>query len=286
MGIQLLRNTFLIRADKDLNTRLKIKGHNDQPLFLDTDFQKYQHATQFGQIAHIPLSISQEYINDVKLNVGDTVVFHHFVCQPDNLMKVPGANGGEFYKCEYYNLWCTLKGANMQPIEDFIFVEPILEPENALRSSSGLLHMKRDRQKMKNTGIVFAVSKSAKEKGVRMGDRVFFTNDADYEIKIIDKDFYRMRLRNIIAVERDGKLMCLSDKMIVKEIPMDQKFESMQAFRKDKIGVVVNIGAEIKGVAVGDEISYFNIMNTSIGFDGEFYSLLTTEQVNYKMLNK
>ncbi len=282
--IQLLRDTFLLRADKDLNSRLNIKGHNGLPLFLDTDFNKYQHATQFGEIAFVPLSITDEYINDVPLKVGDKVIIHHFVVNQENIIE---ADGEKLYRCEYHQLWSKIEGTYMQPLEDFIFVEPMMEPENALRSESGLLHIKRNPQKMRNTGIVFSASKAAKAKGLRMGDRVFFTNDADYDIKIVEKEYYRMRLRNIIAVERDGRLLCLSDKMIVKEIPKEA-FSGLLRLQdnRNKKGKVLNIGQEIKGVGIGDTVSYFNGSSTALSYNGEHYAFLTAEQINYKLLEQ
>jgi len=187
---QLLKDTFLIRANASLNSVTDIKGLNGQNLVIDIDFQKYQHSTQIGEIAYIPLSVSKEYLNDTKLSVGDKVVFHHFVCQPDNEVVV----GGEtLYKCAYYFMWAKINlNQTFHPLEDFIFVEPILEPESAVRTSGGLM-LKLDRENMPNTGIVFAASNAAKEKGLRMGDRVFFTNDADYDIKITGNNYYRMR---------------------------------------------------------------------------------------------
>lgn len=279
---QLLKNTFLIRANDKLNSTTNIIGYNNQPLIIDTDFQKYHHSTQIGEIAYIPLSVSSEdYLYDNKLSVGDKIVFHHFVCQPDNEVYV---NGEKLFKCDYFFIWAKINNNKFEPLEDIIFVEPIVEQENEIKTKGGLL-LKNFLGKVKNIGVVYAASKSASEKGLVAGDKVFFTNDADYDIKIFGKDFYRMRSRNIIGIERNGRLVCTSDKMIVKEIvDKSSKKLLMLVNNREKIGKVINIGAEIKGISIGDIVCYFNGLASRLNYQEEEYSFLKSEEISYKIL--
>jgi len=277
--MELIKNVFLISADKDLNSKVKIGGKS---LFVDRDFDKYRYSTQIGEVFSCPKKIDEkEFINDTAINNGDIVIFHHFVCQPNNLVIV---GGKELYKCEFYNLWAKIENQKITPIEDFIFVEPILEPESNL-TSNGLL-LKTSREPLKNQGIIFALSSAARKSGLRMGDKVFFTNNADYDIKILESTLYRMRVRNIIGVERNGQLVCLSDKLLVKEIVKENKLNGLIYFqnKREKTGVVKSIGEKIKGISVGTNVSYFEGLSSSLNYNGENYSFLSVEQLNYKYI--
>lgn len=273
---------FLVRADKDAKQTTSIKGHDGENLILDTDFQKYYHATQVGEVAFSPQIIDSEYLNDNPVKDGDQVLFHHFVCQEDNAVKY---NGETLFQCEYFHIWARIVNTKLEPLEDFIFVEPILEPEENISTPGGLL-LRAERQNLSGCGKVFALSKEAKKYGIRMGDVVFFTKDADYGINVMDHDLYRMRIRNIIGVERNGKLVCLTNKMLVLDITEDELRGGLIYRRneRERTGKVCNIGEDIKGIAIGEKISYFNGLASKLRYCGIDYSFLTIEDVNYKHL--
>lgn len=280
--MKLIKDLFLIRADIDSKRVTTVIGHSGGNLHLDTDFNKYHHATQVGEVAFNAQIIDSEYKNDNPVKAGDVVVFHHFVCQPDNEVKY---NDEKLYKCEYYHIWAKIVNAKLEPLEDYIFVEPVLEPEEHTRTEGGLL-LRTERAYLKNVGKVFALSNQAKKSGLRMGDIVFFTNDADYDIKLLGTDLYRMQLRNIIGIERNGKLACLTNKMLVADIT-EAEVRSGLYYQKNprvRVGVVYNIGEDIKGVAIGEKVSYFNGLTSQLNYCGKKYSFLTTEDINFKFL--
>jgi co-chaperonin GroES (HSP10) len=275
--MRLIKDVFLIRANKNMNKSIIIGG---KTLTVDTDFEKYRHATQVGEIAFSPKIIDKEYLYNTPLNDGDKIVCHHFVCQPDNLISI---NNEEFYQCEYYNIWAKIEGEKIKPLEDFIFVEPILEPESNLYSGS--LQVKREREYLKNQGIVFALSKSARAAGLKMGDRIFFTNNADYDIRLLDKNLYRMRIRNIIGVEREGELVCLNDKILVKEINSEKKVNGLlyAENKREKTGEVKLVGDGITEIRRGEIVSYFNGLSSSLTYKNIQYAFITEDQINYKL---
>ena len=51
-----------------------------------------------------------------------------------------------------------------------------------------------------------------------------------------------------------------------------------------RVGIVYNIGEDIKGVAIGEKVSYFNGLTSELNYCGKKYSFLTTEDINYKFL--
>lgn len=280
--MKLIKDLFLIHADLESQHISSITGHDGNKLFLDTDYQKYKHAVQIGTVAYSPQIIDKEYSNDNKVIDGDTVLFHHFVCQPDNKVV---HDGKELYKCEYFHIWAKIVSGNLEPLEDFIFVEPIAQPEDSKKTNSGLV-LPSEKKFISNCGRVFALSQKAKINGLRVGDIVFFTNDADYDINVEGKDLYRMRMRNIIGVERSGKLTCLSDKMLVLDVT-DSVTKDGLVYKKserDRCGIVYNIGHNIKGISLGDKVNFFNGLTSQLMYGGQMYSFLKTEDINYKYL--
>jgi len=268
------KDTFLIEvADSKINT-IGAFGIKEN-IRIDTDYNKYKHATQIGKIIATPIRITSKYSNDTPLKVGDVVIFHHFVCQPDHKTNL----GDNIYRAEYFHIYGKMEEGNLVAIEDMIFVDPILEPEENM--FCGVLQIKPHREYLKQQGIVFAASKKAKACGVNSGDKVFYTKSADYTMNVENHLLYRMRIRNIMAIERDGDLVCLSDKVLVKFIPQESMEGVLFSFKQQQrlLGEVYKVGAETKGVKVGEKVVYSAGASGSIEYKGEIYSLL--EYVTY-----
>lgn len=287
--MKVAKDTFLIRVQSDRNADIGITGDNGKKIIIDTDYNKYKHTAQIGEIFACPIRITNQYIYDLQLKEGDTVVFHHFVCQPDHKVNI----GENIYRAEYFHIYAKMfvgpkeiNGAiacywDMQPLEDIIFVAPILEDEDNL--FAGKIRIKNHRENLKQTGIVFALSNKAKEAGICEGDKVFFSANADYQMKVIDKDLYRMRIRNIAAIERDEKLVCLHTKILVKEIGPENSSGIFTDVKKNQQtrGVVESVGKNISGIETGQQISYFNSSLGSIEYKGSVYAFLELRNINY-----
>lgn len=280
--MKLIKDLFLIRADKDSKRITSIIGHDGEKLSLDTDFQKYQHATQIGEVAFSPQIIGSEFLNNTPIKDGDTILFHHFICQDDNQVKY---NNEILYSCEYFHIWAKIQNSKLEPLEDFLFIEPILEPLTHTKTDGGLI-LKAERSKLKNIGKIFALSKAAIKLGMREGDIVFFTNDADYDINVLGRDLYRMRIRNIVGVERNARLVCLSNKLLVLDITDAEIKKGLMHNKniRDRTGVIYNVGADIKGLAIGDKVNYFDGVSSRLNYMGKNYSFLTEDNITYKHL--
>ncbi len=282
--MQPIQNLFFIRANPDLHKTLSIKSHDGRNLILDTDFQKYNYATQIGEIAYAPLCISDEYTNDNPVKVKDTVVFHHFVCQPDNEFI---SNGERVYKCEYFHLFAKIENEKLTALEDFIFVQPILESEDSIWSLCKKIQLKPRRENLKYQAIVFSLSKQAEESGLLEGDKVYFTKDADYDINLFGIDLWRMRVRNIVAVERNGQLICLNDKIMVKCISDQDAWVNTGSVimkpedTKEKRGVIIGIGSGVSGLNTGLLISYFNSVGTKLKFGKETFAFIGKSNISF-----
>lgn len=275
--MRLVKDTFFIKADKNANDFISLKGHDGKPLMIDTDIEKFKHAVKVGTVAVTPLEISDEYFDASEIPVGATVLFHHHVVQPERLVIV---DGEEFYRADYFHLFAYIQDDVLIPVEQFIFCEPILEPEENLWH--GMFHLKAHRENLKGCAKVIFSSRRACEEGIVPGDIVYFTKNADYDINVFGRDYWRMRIRNIIAVDRAGKLVCFKDKLVVK--PID-KFLKTDFIHEDKsrdfFGEVIEVGNDVKDIVAGDKVNYCHGVTTKLSRNGEELSILAVSNINY-----
>ena len=282
-------DTFLIQIENALEENMGITGVDGKQIKLDTDYNTFDHSCRIGKIFACPVSISQQYSNDTKLSVGDTVIFHHFVTMPDHHVNIAPGN---IYRSEYFHIYAKLGSYTEMknntwsdhtyiiPIEDAIFVEPILEPEENM--FSGSIQVKTQRENLVQQGKVFALSKRAKAAGLLEGDHVHFTHNAEYEMKIIDNHLWRMRIRNITLVIRDGGVVCLADKVLIQEHPTNQQ-EKLFCEKKtlQLNGEVIAVGGKVKGVEAGTRVNYYNSIGGSVNFEGNNYAFVEPRHINY-----
>lgn len=261
------KDTYIIKVDTPKRDTIGVAG-----IKIDTDYNKYKHATQVGTIVACPVALSDQYEKDGDLKEGDSVVFHHFICQPNHKIDE------NVYRCEYLHIYGKIDNVNLQAIEDVIFVKPILEPEENM--FMGGFQIKPHREYLPQQGIVYSASKKANARGVYAGDKVFFTKNADYEMNIHGTMVYRMRIRNIVSIERNGKLVSFKDRLIVK--PFLPKTQFMDARVSSQLfGEVQYVGDDIKGVNVGDIIGYYNGVNGDVIHNGEKYAFIELRNINY-----
>lgn len=275
--MKLASDTFLIKVNTPVKSDSGIKGINGSSIKIDTDFNKYNYSQQIGTIHTLPIFITDKYHNDTEINVGDTVVFHHFVCQKDHLVD----HIQNLYRLEYFHIYAMIKENEIIPIEDVIFVEPIMEKEEDIRMGS--LQVKSKPELLVGQGTIFALSKKSKEAGLMMGDNVYFTKNADYPMTITDKNLYRMRLRNIIIVKRDDNIICPKGRVLIKEFPRKKSGYTFDKGTLQMKGEVIQVAEDIKTVKKGDLIDFFSKIGGGLEITGAMFYLIDERHINYKL---
>lgn len=271
--MRLIKDTFFVKADKDLNKYLSLKGIDGKPLVVDTDIEKFKHTPKIGVIAYAPLEIDQQYSGGCLLKEGDTILFHHHVVQDCNKVTV---DEQELYRAEFFQIFAKVENDRIVPIENFIFVEPILEPEENLWH--GIFMLKPHREYLKTHGKAMFVSETASAYGIMSGDIIYFTKNADYEVDLFGKIYWRMRIRNVMALERNDKLICFRDKIIVKEVP---KVGIIDPTDKGNFGTIVSVGSEVSGIEFGSKVNFSHGVSTKLNYKGEALSFLSISNINY-----
>lgn len=266
--MRVAKNTYLVEVDEQF-VRPVIGGLK---MFVDTDFNPRVLSTRIGKIHTLPVALDEEYRYDNKLEIGDEVVFSHLVCQNKNKFAE------NIFFCRYHNIYTKVVNDNFEVLEDIIFCEKMYAPDLKI----GALEIKGSVSD--KFARVFEVSKHAQEEGVEKGDIIYFTKNADYEIEISGKVFYKMHLRNVIGIERDGELKTFRNKLLVKNTTVLSKVGQMERMYADttlQTGEVILSGKT--GIPKGTVLTYLNGSASAINWRGEDYSFLNLENIKYTL---
>lgn len=263
--MRVARNKFLVEVSEQFVTP-KIKGLE----FIDADFNPKVLATKVGKIHSLPICISSEHRNDVKLEVGDEIIFNHLTCQNRNKFSE------NIFFCQYYNIYGLIKDGELKPLEDVFFCTKIIEPDTNFAGFNipGKVSSK--------CATVFAVSEYVGKEGVQVGDIIYFTKNADYEINIAGNELYKMHLRNVIGIERGGELTTFRNKLLVKdvtELGMIGGLEKIYANNSLRKGVVMEAGTT--GIEQGTVVTYFNGVASVLNWKGQDYAFINEENIKY-----
>lgn len=170
---------------------------------IDPTIEKYHHAKQHGTVY-----ATNEYMESVGCEVGDTIWFHHFVPYDSTIQYYHQSNaieeikGAKVYNVDYPDQIYLIRKKDTGEyicVDDYLFLEPIIE--KAPRSPSGLILETWDERQKERYGRVVFLGQKSKDLGIEVGDEVYFLLDADYEMNIDGRDLWRMRHTEIVFKE-------------------------------------------------------------------------------------
>lgn len=167
-------------------------------LWMDTELERAWHARQYGVIIHPTLNPKHGYQKcDIELNEGEKVYFHHFVMDDRFQQKIADVENDKTYKAHVDQVYCVIRNGNPVMLQDFIFVEPVFEPEENYMTKSGIM-LKAEPEKLEREGIVRHINKFSNDCGVEVGDHIYFDTGCNYEMEVEGKTYYRMRNENVL----------------------------------------------------------------------------------------
>lgn len=259
------KNKFLVEVN-DQFVRQNIPGLT----FIDTDYNPKLLSTKVGRIHSLPIRMDDRFKYDVKLDVGDDVVFDHLVCQDLNKFS------DTVFFCEYFNIYAKIIDGAIVPLEEFLFCEKTVESGVEIGCFNVPSYVSDKR------ATVYALSNYAKACGVLVGDVVYFTKNADYSIEVGGKEFFKMKMHSIIGIERDGVLTTFGKKLLVKnitELGMVGGLNKIYADTSLQVGVVIESGDT--DIAKGAKVTYFNASATEMEWNGDKYGFINEENIKY-----
>tara|TARA_R110002012_G_scaffold268958_1_gene452982 strand:- start:1647 stop:2228 length:582 start_codon:yes stop_codon:yes gene_type:complete len=167
-----------------------VKLPNGKELWLDTSYDRYVNARQYGIVKMVSININKRVEDNLTLKEGDKVYFHHHCIDE----KMSSSFGGEnIYKVHYDQLYCYVRDEKITMLQDYVFVEPI-----QLEDKIGLIYIE-SKESVKR-GKVKHCNQFSKDDGFKNGDEIIFIKNANYDMNIEGEKLFRMKNNEILAL--------------------------------------------------------------------------------------
>jgi len=187
-------NHFVVKVDKPFNDTVEL---GDKSIYLDSKWNEFENRICYGEIESPPSR------HNTGAKKGDTLFFHHHVTTTDNLriydnLYVASYGGWKPHAIAYRRK----SDGEIVMLGNWIFVEPSKVKKEDSVTESGIVKQLGINVKDRDVAKVIAPTEYMIEQGVKAGDIVGFTKDADYKMTLDDGSVvYRMAEDNLLYVE-------------------------------------------------------------------------------------
>ena len=188
-----IKNLVFTKREKRENDEIKV---GDETLLIDTSYDPMNWVNQKAEVYSVPDKLDAWMNTEVELEPGDTVYTHHFINDEQHALNVDGM---ELSYMAYNQLFARVRNGKIHMVNDFVLVEPIRETEDEIKTDSGL-YLKANEEIKTNIGILRYVNSDTKHIGAKVGDKVYFENNADYEMDIEGEKLFRMKNNDLVYV--------------------------------------------------------------------------------------
>jgi len=193
-------NHFIVSLPKKYRDTLKLNG---KEIFLDNRFQEFENRISFGEIVGVPSRF------DTGAKVGDTLFFHHHVA----MNEIFSLGGGLFVviydeenpRGSHAISYRSKATGKLAMLSGWVFTEPIetKEEDKEEVTAGGIILTKELPDTDSSRAVVLTPNKDLRREGVKRGDIVCFTKDADYRMTLDDDSVvFRMRYEDLVYVEK------------------------------------------------------------------------------------
>lgn len=181
------KNIFL-EVDFDENNKAFL---GDQEIYIETNRDNTRRLRVMrGRAYAVPEKFAAKY----NIQKGDLLYCHHFLTEKESIMDIDG------------KILCMIStdivffrlnpDKSIDAFGEYIIVKPVIEQEANYMSKSGLM-LKPNPDEIKLVGDVIAMSPDATCKNLKVGDRIRFTPNSDYDLYIEGEKVYKMRASNL-----------------------------------------------------------------------------------------
>ena len=209
------RDNFLVQVERPYDDVVEING---MEIALDIKFDPYKFARQYGIVYSTPIALPNGLEFDVK--EGDKIYFHHLVTGAKSGVtidkKIEDESGQQHksenlvdwvddenvYKVHWQQIYARVRDGEVHMLNDYVLVEPVKETENEIKSESGLF-LKANQEEKSNVGILKYVNSNTEALGAKVGDKIYFETNSDYEMDIEGERLFRMKNNDLIYVIKE-----------------------------------------------------------------------------------
>jgi co-chaperonin GroES (HSP10) len=177
---------FIIKPLGDeYNNEVEISG---QKIIVNSTVEDHKHVNRLAEVVYAPS-------RSTKVKSGDIIVVHHNIFRIYYDMKGRAKKSPNYFKdgmyfIDEYQFYLYNDGKEWKSVGNYCFVQPI-DKENSYLYEEGT---------ELNTGYVVYDNDYLNDLGVKLGDKVNFTKNSEYEFTINDTVLYRMRTNDICAL--------------------------------------------------------------------------------------
>jgi hypothetical protein len=187
-------NHFLVKVEKRFNDTLDVAGKD---IYLDSKWNEFENRICFGEIVSTPLR------HDTGAKEGDTLFFHHHVTTTDTYLMdtdVYMSTYGEFRPNSI--AYRRKEDGEIVMLGDWLFVQPHEVEKVDSVTSTGIVTELGINVKDRDVAKVVSPTSHLISQGVKGGDIVGFSKDADYKMTLDDGSVvYRMTEDHLLYVE-------------------------------------------------------------------------------------
>jgi co-chaperonin GroES (HSP10) len=194
-------NNMEVRETLGNNVMVKLDAKNDYietksglRLLLDTSFEPEKHVVRVGTVEALPreLQFKKEipWETEIELKLGDRVVMYFMAIQNclSKEQKKYAQEGKDVYIfIKYHNIYAIIRGEEIIPINGYVLVEPIEDPEwirlNEQASKAGLIIP--DMRKLSKTHITYGKIAYLGKPNLRYSEK--YKSDEYYDLKVGDE---------------------------------------------------------------------------------------------------
>ncbi len=166
------------------------KKLGDVELVTNVSEENHVFSNRFAVVKSTPLNYKGE------VEEGDTLVVHHNVFKFYNDMKGRRKSGKSYFKenlffVEDEQFYLYKKNNKWKAHGKYCFIKPIPVKKSLILKNTKYEPLQ---------GVVKYTNKELDSKGIRIGDRIIFTPNSEYEFEIEGELLYRMFTNNITTV--------------------------------------------------------------------------------------
>lgn len=294
-----------------------VRSYDSEEDFMDVDEEAFEALSlndsmmvkTEGTVVSVPWRITfnsfgEKYGNEVMLEAGDYVYFHHNVTNSQFDMNYDGLYWS------YYEMFFAKKGKDgvLWAIGDNCLALPVKEEMNNVVTSSGiwmktgvgnkflmatLTHMGQPRE-----GSERRWWNAWFYQNDIVGRTIIYSENSDIKLRVDDVDYFRMKVEDIVAIilpeDQDQYFERYHGLRLQNKYVMIEQFKPISEVngiiipessqKKEDKGIVFTMGpgAVEMGIDEGDEVYYYGTGKTDFEWGGKAYILISADYIYCK----
>jgi co-chaperonin GroES (HSP10) len=255
---------FILKVEKDnrakdFETGRAYKGVDGKDIVAVNVNTERWYATQIGTIVALPARITDKHKNIPICNVGDELIIHHNVTTAfdegsQQLIREFYWEGEQYFHVEPEAIFALLKGEEICPFGNRIFLEPI---KNEEQNFSGIIIPPATEYDDRH-GVVRYFSEQGN--GITEGDKAFFIEGGFYSVLVKNKRWLIPVQSNLYGKVVDDELIPYGNYILVepeKQVTSSIYIPDEVSSIKPLYGTVLSKGAAApKYIRIGSKVGF------------------------------